>query len=104
MPTTIRPGMCHRHAFGQRCVGDADEHGHPAVDQPHDAVHEVPLDRVGERRSLPGRAEHEETVHAADKHVIDEPFETGDVEHVRRDERRDQRRHDAMKPTRAGCG
>jgi len=38
------------------------------------------------------------------RYRINEPFETGDVEHVSRDERRDQRRHDAMESLRMSFG
>jgi hypothetical protein len=70
------------HRFDKRRVGDAHEDRHAIFDLAADALDQFTAQAITQARPLAGRAQDEQSAHAAGQNALDEPFQSGDVQFV----------------------
>ena len=89
-----KPGQ--RQAVGKDGVADPDEHRHATGHLLDGALDDGAADRRRERRAFAGRAKDKQAMDAAGEDMLDKPLEAADIECVAVDQRRRQRRDDAV--------
>ena len=70
--------QCHALLHGR--VGDSHEHGHPARNERHNPLDELPLHGMRERRPFTGGSKDEQSMDATADDVLHEPLEPLNVE------------------------
>jgi len=76
-------------------LGFADQNGHAVLHLFANAIDKFATQPVAEARAFTGRAEHEQSTHAAGDDVFDKKFQAGRVEFIAIAQRRNHRRNNS---------